>query len=210
MVSFLGDAQFDNGVFGMTKARELLLGAVGLALVAAAVAAAYLYEDRKQRLAAETTALVEDGIAQFRQEQYEAALEILRGIPEKSVEDWRIPYYTGSALIKLNDYESAAVSLEEALILNSKEENIPFALGVVYYKLGNLGLSKSYFHSVLEINPDNEEAKGLMDIMAKLERAQPGEATPEPELKNTELPENGSQPTDLTSTSEDEEDTGNQ
>jgi hypothetical protein len=43
----------------------------------------------------------------------------------------------------------------------------------VYYKLGNLSLSKAYFASVLKIDPGHEEAKGLMDIMAGLERIQP-------------------------------------
>jgi hypothetical protein len=39
-----------------------------------------------------------------------------------------------------------------------------------------LSLSKAYFASVLELDPGHEEAKGLMDIMASLERTQPGEA----------------------------------
>jgi tetratricopeptide (TPR) repeat protein len=82
----------------------------------------------------------------------------------------------GSALIKLKDYESGALRLEEALALNSSETNILFALGVVYYKLGNLSLSKAYFASVLELDPGHEEAKGLMDIMASLERTQPAAA----------------------------------
>ena len=73
----------------------------------------------------------------------------------------------GSALIKLKDYESGAMRLEEALALNNNEKNILFALGVVYYKLGNLSLSKAYFAAVLEIDPGHEEAKGLMDIMAR-------------------------------------------
>ena len=44
------------------------------------------------------------------------------------------------------------------------------ALGVAYFKLGNLKLSKGYYASILEIDPGDEEARGLMDIMAKLER----------------------------------------
>ena len=159
----------------VTRMRKLLIATISLVLITAVVAAAYLYQVERQRQAEEATVLLEQGIAQFQQKQYETALETLRSIPQGAVENWRISYHTGATLIKLKDYESAAVSLEEALILNSKEKDIPFALGVVYFKLGNLSLSKSYFHSVLELDPAHEEAKGLMDIMAKLERQQPDE-----------------------------------
>ena len=73
----------------------------------------------------------------------------------------------------LKDYASAAQQLEQALTLKTDDVGTLFALGVVYYKLGNLKLSKSYFALVLEINPNDEHAKGLMDIMARLERQQP-------------------------------------
>ena len=84
------------------------------------------------------------------------------------------PYYTATALVMLKDYQPAALKLEEALVLNPQETAILFELGIVYFKLGKLGLSKGYFASVLEIDPSNEEARGLMDVMAKLERIQPG------------------------------------
>ena len=38
--------------------------------------------------------------------------------------------------------------------------------------MGNLAMSKAYFAQVLEIDPTDEEARGLMDIMANLERMQ--------------------------------------
>jgi Flp pilus assembly protein TadD len=79
-------------------------------------------------------------------------------------------YDQGSEHIQLKDYKSALESLEQAHVLNPEDTGTLFALGVVYYKLGNLKLAKSYFASVLEINPNDEQAKGLMDMMAKLER----------------------------------------
>ena len=79
-------------------------------------------------------------------------------------------YDQGSENIQLKDYTSALESLEQAHVLNPRDTGTLFALGVVYYKLGNLKLAKSYFASVLEINPNDEQAKGLMDMMAKLER----------------------------------------
>ncbi len=151
----------------------MLVAGVGILLIAAVGVAAYQYRIERQNQAIEATVLLQEGIAQFHQDQYETALTTLRSIPQGLIEDWRIRYYTGAALIKLNDYELAAVALEDALAQSSTEKDIPFALGVVYFKLGNLSLSKSYFHRVLEIDPGHEEAKGLMDIMARLERQQP-------------------------------------
>jgi tetratricopeptide (TPR) repeat protein len=189
---------------------KLLIASIALVLVAVTIAATYLYRVEQEKKVAGALLLMDQGITQFKQKQYETALETLRSIPQSVVEDWRIPYYTGATLVKLKDYESAAVSLEEALILNGKEKDIPFALGVVYFKLGNLSLSKSYFHSVLEIDPGHEEAKGLMDIMAKLERQQPDKSAADSKSKNTGVTAIGSQPgADLTSPSGTAETTGN-
>ena len=45
--------------------------------------------------------------------------------------------------------------------------------------MGNLKLARGYFASVLAINPNDEQAKGLMDIMAKLERSSVAEGDEE-------------------------------
>ncbi len=158
----------------MTKSPKLLV-ALGVVLVAVVVVGGYQYRVEQQQQREEALVLIETGITQFKQQQFESAVEALRSIPEGVIEDWRLPYYQGASLVQLKDFEAAAVLLEEAWSLNNTEEGIPFALAITYFKLGNLGLSKSYFHSVLEINPDNADAKGLMDIMANLERNQPGE-----------------------------------
>lgn len=172
----------------MTKSPKLL-AAIGVVLIAALVVGVYQYRLEQQRQSEQALALFVAGIDQFKQKQYAAAVETLRSVPEGVIEDWRLPYYQGASLVQLKDYEAAVVSLEEAWSLNNMEEGIPFALAVAYFKLGNLGLSKSYFHSVLEINPDNADAKGLMDIMAGIERGQPDEAaddaTPPDESKET-------------------------
>ena len=124
---------------------------------------------------------MDQGIALFREKKYTESLEQLQSIPDGVIDDWHLPYYTATALVMLKDYQPAALKLEEALVLNPQETAILFELGVVYFKLGKLGLSKGYFATVVEIDPTNEEAKGLMDIMANLERIQPGNTEPEPE-----------------------------
>ncbi len=78
----------------------------------------------------------------------------------------------GIGQFQQKDYEAAIGLLEEALLLNPGHTRIMHALGVAHFKMGNLAMSKAYFAQVLEIDPTDEEARGLMDIMANLERMQ--------------------------------------
>lgn len=173
------------------KSRKLLIVGIVLILAAVIVATVYVKRIEKERLAGEAVVLMDKGMAQFRQDQYKLSLETLGGISEDVYQNWHINYYMGSALLKLKDYEPAAVELEKAYALNNKEPNVLFALGVVYYKLGNLSLSKAYFAKVLEINPGNEEARGLMDIMANLERQQPETASDSAGVRVLSAPAHG-------------------
>jgi len=134
----------------------------------------YLYNAGQQQTRQQAIASLDRGIALFREKKYSESLEVLQSIPDGVIQDWHLPFYTATAHILLKDYQLAALKLEEALLLNPQETQILFQLGVVYYKLGNLSLSKGYFASVVEIDPTHEEAKGLMGVMANLERQQPG------------------------------------
>lgn len=147
-----------------------MLVSLGLLLAAMAITFIYWSPLEKSAETGQHAVLLERGIALYKQKKYGEVLQALETIPENSVSNWRIPYYRGAAHMMLKDYDKAAISLEQALVLNNKDSGILYALGVVYYKQGNIKLAKSYFASVLEINPADEQAKGLMDIMAKLER----------------------------------------
>jgi tetratricopeptide (TPR) repeat protein len=114
--------------------------------------------------------LLADGIERFEAKDHQGAIAILAQVPSETPQGAQARYYEGSAYLMLKDYESAAAKLEEARALKPDDMGTLYALGVVYYKLGNLALAKAYFAAVLEINPNDEQAKGLMDIMAKLER----------------------------------------
>jgi len=170
----------------------LLIAGIALALAAAAIIVTYVSRIEKDGQAEEATLLLDKGIAQFQQKQYRQSLETLGEISEDEFRNWRINYYMGSSLIMLRDYEPAAVHLEKALALKGEDENVLYALGVVYYKLGNLSLSKAYFGKVLEVDPDNDEARGLMDIVANLERQQLEGPTPESETESEDEDEAGS------------------
>ncbi|MFC1776957.1 tetratricopeptide repeat protein [Pseudomonadota bacterium] len=158
----------------MTKSG-FILSIIGVLLLLIALGwGVQHYNTSKQQTEQQAAASLNRGIALFHEKKYADSLEVLKAIPDGVLKDWHLPYYVATAHVMLKDYEAAAPILEKALVLNPQEAQIMFELGVVYYKLGNLGLSKGYFASVLEIDPSNEEAKGLMDIMANLERQQPG------------------------------------
>ncbi len=166
------------------KPRKVVIAGIALALAAAVVVASYVMRIdsiEKEAQADNAMLLMEEGIAQFQQRQYQQSLETLGRISEDEFQNWHINYFMGSSQIMLRDYETAVTQLEKALALIGEEPKVLYALGVAYYKLGNLSLSKAYFGRVLEIDPDNADARGLMDIVANMERKQLAE--PESEDK---------------------------
>ena len=172
----------------MTKFRPIIFVVTALLMALAVGWLFHLYNTAQQETEQQAITSLDLGIELFRAKKYAEALEELQGSPEGVIQDWHLPYYTATAHVMLKDYQSAVPELEEALALNPQEPLILFELGVVYYKLGNLGMSKGYFTSVVEIDPTNEEAKGLMDIMANLERQQSESAQEEgPEDDNARV-----------------------
>jgi len=128
---------------------------------------------------------LKSGIAHYEAGEYTMALEDLALVPPGSAEEARALYYQGSVHLMLKDFEAAAAALDQALALDPQDVGTLYALGVVWFKLGEISLSKGYFAAVLEINPNDEQAQGLYDIMARLERQSvaesEGEQTPETE-----------------------------
>ena len=150
--------------------RIMLFAGLALGLI---VIAGYLYQSDRlgaERQEKDAMAMMELGIQQFQQRQLRESLETLGSISEDTLQHWRIHYYMGSSYVMLRDNAAAAAQFEKALALNPEEPKILYALGVAYYKLDNLGLSKAYFGKVLEYDPGNADARGLMDIVASMER----------------------------------------
>jgi tetratricopeptide (TPR) repeat protein len=168
----------------MIKSSQILFTVAALVIALATGGLFYLFNEAQQVTEQQAIASLDRGIALFREKKYTESLDELQKIPDGVIRDWHLPYYTASAMVMLKDYESATPELEKALSLNPQETLIMFEMGVVYYKLGKLSLSKAYFASVVEIDPTNEEARGLMDIMANLERQQLGNVDPAEEIDN--------------------------
>jgi tetratricopeptide (TPR) repeat protein len=151
--------------------KSTLLAMLGIA-VAVGGGLYYQHQSEQEQLTTRAEHILARGIALYEDDRHDEALQMLESMPIEAPLDWRIPYYKGMALIQLKDYERAAGLLEESIVLDSTQIAPLFALGVTYFKLGQLGLSKSYFAAVLEIDPGNEEARGLINTMANLERVQ--------------------------------------
>jgi tetratricopeptide (TPR) repeat protein len=152
------------------KLNVMLISGAGVLLILSVAIWFLVPQPNQQNEAIKIEGLLQSGIKLFKEKKYNETLETLALIPSGSAQETRARYYQGSAYIMLKDYESAIGYLEQALTLDGKDVGVLYSLGVTYYKLGNIKLAKSYFASVLEINPNDEQAKGLFDIMAKLER----------------------------------------
>lgn len=150
--------------------KKNLAIAAGALLLLAGVLWFLVAQPNREAVAYPADELLADGIGHFEREEYELALEVLQQVPDGRVESAQARYYEGSSHMMLKDYEAAAASLESAFELNPQDTGVLYALGVAYYKLGNLALAKAYFGEVLKINPNDAQARGLLDIMAKLER----------------------------------------
>ena len=130
----------------------------------------FVLQPEREVVAYPPAELLADGVGHYERQEYDMALEVLKQVPEGRAEKARALYYEGSSYVMLKDYESATVPLEQGLALNPRDTGVLYALGVAYFKLGNLSLAKGYFAVLLEINPNDEQAKGLYDTMARLER----------------------------------------
>ena len=148
---------------------NLVIGA-GIVLVLSALLWFFVMVPEPEAVTYPPAELLADGKGHYERKEYEMALEALRQVPDGQAETARARYYEGMSHMMLKDYEATVTSLESVLALEPRNTGALNALGVAYYKLGNLAVAKGYFGAVLEINPNDEQAKGLLDIMAKLER----------------------------------------
>jgi Flp pilus assembly protein TadD len=162
----------------MKKSRRILITGLSIVLAASAALSIYLYKENQQEEALQNQLLLDQGIAFYKQANYTEALQTLENIAPGAAQDWQVPYYKGATLVRLKNYQQAATQLEESKLLNSSETQILYLLGVVYYKLGNLELAEGYFAATLELDPDHEQARGLMGVMSNLQKAQEQPGSP--------------------------------
>ena len=152
------------------KLKIILISGVGALLFLSVALWFLVVQPYQQNQAKQAEELLATGIKFYNEKKFSETLDTLARIPSGSAGEAKVRYYQGSAHIMLKDFESAVDYLGQAHRLNSQDTGALYGLGVAYYQLGQVKLAKSYFASILEINPQDEQARGLLDIMAKLER----------------------------------------
>ena len=152
------------------KLKIILISGAGALLILSLAFWFLILQPNQQKEAKQAAELLASGIKLFNEKKFNETLDTLARIPSDTAEEVQVRYYQGSAFVMLKDFESAVDYLGQAHRLSSQDTRILYALGVAYYKLGKVKLAKSYFASVLELDPGDKDARGLMDIMAKLER----------------------------------------
>jgi tetratricopeptide (TPR) repeat protein len=78
-------------------------------------------------------------------------------------------YYLGSSFLNLGYYKKADISLNTSLHFNPNDINTLLQLAETMTKLNQIDKSKSYYNSVLKIQPNNLQA---LDGLKKLENIQ--------------------------------------
>jgi tetratricopeptide (TPR) repeat protein len=131
------------------------------------------------------------GIELFGRRDYEAAIDMLKQVPEGSEFEATARYYEGSAQLMLRNVDTAFAILQQAQLLAPDDPHILYALGVASFRNGNLKLAKGYFTSVLNIPPVDEndrelhkQAKGLLDSLAGMERRQAEQVDSTPDAED--------------------------
>ena len=114
---------------------------------------------------------LEHGIQLHRQKLYLPAKKVLIQALRADSKDWKAPFYLGAGNFELKRYQAAIPFLERALFLAPEEQKIYKMLGVVYYKLGQLDMAKGYFTAYRELYPNNMDARGMVEMTAKLQRS---------------------------------------
>ncbi len=162
----------------MENWKNVLL-ATGAALAICAVAWFLVAQSQRQVDETKAESALNAGIELFEQDRFSEAIKSLRAVPAGSAKESLARYYEGSAYMMLGDMDTAIEKLQEAQARTPQDPGVLFALGVASYKSGNIPLARGYFSSVLEINPMDdrerelwEQARGLVDIMASVERRQ--------------------------------------
>lgn len=176
-----------TGAIRVENWRNTLL-LVGAALAISVVVWILVAQSQRQVDETQAESALSAGIELFQKNRFSEAIELLQAVPAGSAKESLARYYEGSAYMMLGDTDKAIEKLQLAQARTPLDPRVLFALGVASYKSGNIPLARAYFSSVLEINPMDdrerelwEQARGLVDIMASVERRQTdGEITAPP------------------------------
>jgi len=114
---------------------------------------------------------LDHGVQLHVQKKYQLAKKKLIQATRADPKSWKAFFYLGAGNFELKRYDAAIPFLERALFLAPTEQKIYKMLGVIYYKLGQLDMARGYFTSYFELDLNNKDARGMIEMIAKLQRS---------------------------------------
>lgn len=108
------------------------------------------------------------GTQDFRNGNYENAIQKYQELLKQHRDDPLILRFTGVAFYKLKDMTSAQLYLEKAAIRAPNDDAIHFWLGATYYELGNRIKAAQAFQRVLAIAPDGSYASNSRNYLKNI------------------------------------------
>ncbi len=112
--------------------------------------------------------LLEKGLALYKKGKWGQALQIIHDVLEKDPENERALLYKGDIYLEREKY-SLAMEAYEILIENDTDEDAVWVgYGEALWALDRQSEARAYFKKAYELNPDNEIAKGRLDVDERL------------------------------------------
>jgi len=99
--------------------------------------------------------------------EYNKVRDILRPFEESKQDDFDLFYYLGEASKEIKHYEEAIYYYQSALSVRGSVVEILNSIGTCYMELGNKGEARRAWEKSLEINPNQDKIKELIESLKK-------------------------------------------
>jgi len=97
--------------------------------------------------------------------EYQKVRDILKPFEEAEQEDFDLFYYLGEASKEIKQYEESIYYYQNALSIKGNVVEILNSIGSCYLELGNKGEARRAWEKSLEINPNQENIKSLIESL---------------------------------------------
>ena len=150
------------------------LGRVAVAVVLVAAMALPVFPGKANEVRTEAFRLLNQGVSAYRKGFYADAADKLERASSMALNNFRVHYYLGLALIGDRRYGEALEALDIALDLDPSHLQSHVAKGDALLKQGDLGESKASYYLALKLRPEYAAA---LDGLERLEEAGADQST---------------------------------
>lgn len=112
-------------------------------------------QEQKEQRRSKVAALLEDGAAKFKDENYADAEQIFLDVIRLSPKEVEAYEYLGEVYLARKEYDHAIETLKFALELNPNEDRIYFDLGNVFMQQGTLDRAIEHYKECVKLAPNN-------------------------------------------------------